>query len=174
MKRSELAKAIYELAHMEGEFVLSSKQKTNEYFDKYKFESHPTVLREVAKHIVRIMPHDTEAVAGIELGGIPLVTAVSLETGLPMALVRKQVKYYATSSMLEGADVAGKRVCLIEDIITTGHQTIDGRKKLTEHGALGKTTICVLLRADGAQANFQKAGLNLQPLFTVEALRSYQ
>ena len=125
MTRKELAQSIYKVAHLTGEFKLRSGLTSSEYFDKYRFEALPQLLREIATHLVPMVPKDSEILAGLEMGGIPIATALSMETGIPAAFIRKKAKIYGTCRFAEGADVKGKRLCLIEDIITTGGQVIE-------------------------------------------------
>jgi orotate phosphoribosyltransferase len=124
MTKKELAKKIYDVAHLTGSFTLRSGSVSNEYFDKYRFESNPEILREIAKQMVALIPPETEVLAGLEMGGIPIATALSLETGIPCVFVRKQAKSYGTRQFAEGMDVKGKNVCIIEDVITTGGQVV--------------------------------------------------
>ena len=90
MTKAELARRIYEAAHLEGEFLLRSGQISNEYFDKYRFESDPELLAAIAEQMEALLPEGTQWLAGLELGGVPLATALSLRTGLPVLFVRKR------------------------------------------------------------------------------------
>lgn len=101
---------------------------SGKYFDKYRFEDQPALLREVAKGMLKLMPSDTEILAGLELGGVPIATAMSLESGLPVAFVRKEAKTYGTCQAIEGRVVDGKRVCFIENVITTGGAVAKARQ----------------------------------------------
>ena len=96
MKKSEIAKRIYKIAHITGEFKLRSGQISNEYFDKYLFEAEPELLVEIAKIMKSFIPPETEIIAGLEMGGIPVVTALSLESRMKSAFVRKKAKEYGT------------------------------------------------------------------------------
>ena len=113
MNKTELAKKIYDVAHLTGEFKLRSGQISHEYFDKYRFEAQPALLREIAKQMVPLIPPGTEVLAGLEMGGIPIATALSLETGLPCVFVRKEAKAYGTCQFAEGLDVKGKKVLVL-------------------------------------------------------------
>src|SRR6478752_171042 len=96
MDKQELAKKVVEIALRRGEFKRRSWQTSNVYFDKYQFESSPRLLQEIARHMVALVPAATEVLAGLELGGVPIATALSFETGLPTAFVRKERKTYGT------------------------------------------------------------------------------
>lgn len=115
-----LPEAVRAVASLKGEFRLRSGRISSTYFDKYRFEADPVLLRRVAAAMIPLLPQGSEVLAGLELGGVPIATAMSLATGLPAAFVRKQAKDYGTCLAVEGSDVVGKRVVLVEDIITTG------------------------------------------------------
>lgn len=92
MEKELLAEKIYDISHIEGEFKLRSGTISNEYFDKYLFESNPEILRNIAEYLSKLIPSDTEVLAGLEMGGIPIATALSLQTGIPAVYVRKKSK----------------------------------------------------------------------------------
>jgi orotate phosphoribosyltransferase len=92
MDKAQLASAIAAVSSLSGEFTLRSGAMATEYFDKYRFEGDPTLLRAIAEHLEALIPPETDALAGLELGGVPLATALSLRTGLPVVFVRKQAK----------------------------------------------------------------------------------
>jgi orotate phosphoribosyltransferase len=172
MTRSELAQAIYSLSHLTGTFTLRSGMVSNEYFDKYLFESRPEVLRAIAKHLAPMIPSDVEVLAGLEMGGIPIVTALSLETGLPAAFVRKKAKEYGTRRCAEGAQVYGKRTLIIEDVITSGGQVISSAQDLKNTGASLSGVLCVIDREQGGREKLTGAGLALHSLFTMTELKA--
>ena len=99
--------------------------------------------------MVALVPAGTEVLAGLELGGVPIATALSFETGLPVAFVRKERKSYGTCLIAEGAALKGKRVCIVEDVITTGGAVIDSAHELRAEGALLDTVLSVIFRGDG-------------------------
>lgn len=172
MQKAELAKKIYEVAYLKGEFKLRSGKTSNEYFDKYRFEARPEILREIAKHMKTLIPADTEVLAGLEMGGIPIATALSLETGIPCAFVRKKAKEYGTCLFAEGIDVKAKKVLVIEDVVTTGGQVALSSKDLRSLGALITTVLCAIHRGPEAVDLLKKEGLQLKALFTMEELKS--
>ena len=119
MNRIELAKKIFQASHLTGTFTLRSGQISNEYFDKYLFESEPGLLAEIASHMSGLIPEETEILAGLEMGGIPIATVMSQVTGIPALFVRKKAKEYATCRLAEGGVVAGRRLVITEDVVTT-------------------------------------------------------
>ena len=128
------------------------------------------MLGEIASELAPLIPPETEVLAGLELGGVPVATALSLETGLPAAFVRKEAKTYGTAKLAEGSDIAGKRVLVVEDVITTGGQVVQSTAELRERGALVDTVVCVIDRSDGDHARLATASLDVRSLFTMADL----
>ncbi len=167
MGKNDIAKWIYQASHLNGEFKLRSGKISNEYFDKYLFEAEPKLLMEIAKIMKTLIPRGTEIIAGLEMGGIPVVTALSVESGIKSAFVRKKAKEYGTCKIAEGADVSDKNVCVIEDVVTTGGQIIESVKELRKRGAKIDTVLCVILRDDKAIETLANEGLKIIPAFTM-------
>lgn len=174
MNRFTLAKVIYEISKLQGEFTLRSGQQATEYFDKYLFEAQPKLLAEIARQLVSSIPANTEVLAGLEMGGIPIATALSLETNIPQLFVRKQAKIYGTCKMAEGGAVEGKQLLIIEDVVTSGGAIIDAVRQLRKLGATVDRAICVIDRQGSGQKNLRSAGIKLNALFTKSYLESAQ
>ena len=170
--KEQTAREIYGSAHLTGTFTLRSGQVSNEYFDKYLFEAKPALLEAIADVMRVSIPKGTEVLAGLEMGGIPVVTALSLQTGLAAAFVRKKAKEYGTCKQAEGADTAGKRVCIVEDVVTTGGAIIDGVRELRRLGAEVDTVLCVVQRSPKAAEILAEHGLKLVPAFTMEEIQA--
>ena len=146
MDKDQLAKRIYSISHLTGNFILRSGKESKEYFDKYMFESDPLLLTEIARHLSELIPEGTEVLAGLELGGVPIATALSLETGIPAVFVRKKAKSYGTKNLAEGFDVREKKTCIIEDVTSTGGQIAESARELRKLGAIVDNVICVIVR----------------------------
>lgn len=170
--RAALAAQLYDVAHLSGQFLLRSGTTATEYFDKYQFESRPTLLREVAAWMVDLIPPDTEVLAGLELGGVPVATALSLQTGLPVAFVRKQAKTYGTCRIAEGVELDGRRVTVVEDVVTSGGQIVLSVQDLRDAGAQVGVALCVIDREAGGGDALAEIGIALSPLFRADELRS--
>jgi len=166
LSKTELAQEVAKIATLSGEFTLRSGLVSNTYFDKYRFEGAPTLLAPLAKQMALLLPPETEIIAGLELGGVPLVTALSLETGLPAAFVRKEAKTYGTCRAIEGQDVDGKKVTFIEDVITTGGAVSDAYNLAVAEGAEILTVICAIWRGEGAPHIKNTPSLKVAPVFT--------
>lgn len=171
MTKKELGKEIYNTAHLTGEFLLRSGQISNEYFDKYLFESVPSLLSEISNHMINLIPDGTEILAGLEMGGIPIATSLSMQTKIPAIFVRKKAKEYGTRKIAEGIDFYGKNLTVIEDVVTTGGQIIKSVEELRKLGGKTDTVMCVIVRDPKAFENLEAAGLRLIPLFTMDELK---
>lgn len=166
MTHQELALKVFKACHLTGEFKLRSGQTSHEYFDKYKFESEPGLLKEIAKQLAPLIPKDTEVLAGLEMGGIPVATALSLETGIPVSFIRKKAKDYGTCLFAEGIHIENKKVCIIEDVITSGGQVILSAADLRSVKANITTVICVINRGgDEAIQKLNAIDLQVKSLF---------
>jgi orotate phosphoribosyltransferase len=119
------------------------------YFDKYKFESDPVLLRRIAQRMLLRLPAETECLAGLELGGIPIATAMSLESGLPVVFVRKKPKDYGTCQAVEGTNIRGRRTALIEDVVTTGGAVASAAALVRATGAEVIAVVCAIWRGEG-------------------------
>jgi orotate phosphoribosyltransferase len=167
----ELGRKIYQTAHLTGEFVLRSGITTNEYFDKYRFEADPVLLDTIAEAMAPLVPADTDVLAGLEMGGIPVVTALGRHTGLPCAFVRKQAKTYGTCRLAEGTEVADRRVLVVEDVVTSGGQIVLSTQDLRALGATITDALCVIDREQGGTESLATANITLRSLLTATNLR---
>lgn len=131
----DLARRVREAALLEGDFVLSSGERSSFYVDKYLFSTEPGLLKDVADALSGTIPEDVDRLAGVELGAVPLVVAAALSTGIPYVIVRKSEKEYGTGKGVEGNFEPGERVALIEDVVTTGTQAVKAARHLSEAGA---------------------------------------
>ena len=167
-----LAARVYAASHLRGTFVLRSGRKADHYFDKYRFESDPILLADIVEAMVPLVPGGTEGLAGLELGGVPLATMLSSVTGLPAFFVRKEPKKYGTERVCEGGDVAGRRLLLIEDVVTTGGQLVLSAQDLRAEGAVVEHALCVIDREGGGVGVAAAEGIALAALFTMRELET--
>lgn len=173
MTRDALARAIADVALLRGTFTLRSGRTSNYYLDKYLFSTRPEVLKPLAAlfaqriaDIQKRLNLRADRLAGAELGGIPLVTAASLETGIPALFVRGQKKEYGTARRLEGALQAGDKVIIVEDVATTGGAALDAAAALKAEGAVILAIIAAIDRQEGARENIEETGIHFESLFT--------
>lgn len=166
MEKAQLIKRIRESALLRGTFTLRSGRTSSYYLDKYLFETQPDILDALGDLFAEHVDDSITRVAGAELGGIPLVTVTSLKTGKPSALVRNQKKDYGTAKQLEGKLDAGDRVVLVEDVVTTGGQTLEAAKVIRDAGATVVKIIVVIDRQEGARENIEGEGFDMHALLT--------
>jgi len=165
-----LAARVFAASHLTGTFVLRSGRKADHYFDKYRFESDPALLGDIIAALVPLVPAGVDGLAGLELGGVPLATMLSSVTGLPAYFVRKEPKKYGTEKVCEGGDVEGKRLLLIEDVVTTGGQVVLSVQDLRAEGAIVEHALCVIDREGVGSDVVGAEGIELRALFTMHDL----
>lgn len=172
MEREELARRILAVSRLKGEFTLRSGQTSDTYFDKYRFEADPVLLAALATHMEPLVPAGTQVLAGLELGGVPLATALGLRSGLPLAFVRREAKTYGTCRLAEGTDLDGRTVLVVEDVISTGGQVIESTRALEAAGARIVGILVVIDRQTGGRKNIEASGWPLASVFTREELEA--
>ena len=165
-----LAADVDACCRLTGEFTLRSGQVSSEYFDKYLFEAQPALLARVVEQMIGLVPDGTELLGGLELGGVPIATVLSARTEVPTLFVRKAAKEYGTCKLAEGPDVAGRRVTLVEDVITTGGAVRDATRALREAGAVVETVVCAIDRSPEGENPLADVGLEVRPVLTKSML----
>jgi orotate phosphoribosyltransferase len=170
---AELAGAIGAKALLEGDFVLRSGRRSRYYLDKYRFETDPELLRllgeRLAEAVAAYEPSST-LLAAPELGAVLLVTATSLASGHPFLVVRNQAKAYGTGNRLEGVYEPGARVCMIEDIVTSGGAAAESVQALREAGLECRTVVCVVDREEGGSEELRRHAVELRSLFRAKEI----
>jgi orotate phosphoribosyltransferase len=155
-----------------GDFTLTSGAKSRYYVDVKAASTDPRTLRGIAQAMAAVArragPFD--AVAGMELGAVPIATAVSLESGLPLLIVRKGERQHGTGKRIEGRDPAGLRVFVVEDVTTSGGSTVEAVKALRAAGAAVAHACVVVDREAGAVAALASLDVKLHPLVSVSEL----
>jgi orotate phosphoribosyltransferase len=165
-----LARDLDACCRLRGRFTLRSGQVSNEYMDKYRFESDPVLLQRVVARMRDLVPDGTGLLGGLELGGVPLVTMLSFATGIPALFVRKQAKEYGTRQIAEGADPAGHNVMLVEDVITTGGAVAAAAQALRALGATVTTVVCAIDRSRPGQNALAAEGIEVRSVLTRQQL----
>lgn len=165
-----LAKRVKDIAELSGEFTLRSGKVSDKYFDKYKFEAEPKLLADLAQQMVKLIPDGTEVLCGLEMGGIPIATMMSHYSGIPTAFIRKAAKEYGTCKYAEGTDLIGKRIVLVEDVVSSGGAIIDATKMLRADGINVDVTICAIDRETGGKERLAIENITLVSLLTATDL----
>jgi orotate phosphoribosyltransferase len=169
-ERKELGRELVAASYLKGDFVLRSGKRSNRYFDKFLFETDPALLRRLGHHLAQLVPAETQRLAAPELGAVLLGGAVSMETGLPLVLVRKEPKGYGTSKQIEGRFEPGERVTVIEDVVTTGGDSLRSAQVLRDAGVEVIHLVVVLDRGEGGEESIRRAGIPYTPLFRITDL----
>ncbi|MFC6592495.1 orotate phosphoribosyltransferase [Deinococcus lacus] len=165
MNRTELARVIGQRTRLSGSFTLRSGVVSDSYFDKYRFESDPKLLSAVAEALAPLVPARTDYLAGLELGGVPVATMLSNVTGIPAVFVRKEAKTYGTCQLVEGADIEGKRLTIVEDVISSGGAVKDAVNALRERSAIVEHVVCVIDRETGGIEKLEELNLAVKALY---------
>jgi orotate phosphoribosyltransferase len=168
--REALARDLVAASYLKGDFVLRSGKRSNRYFDKFLFETDPQLLKRMGSHLAQLVPKDTQRLAAPELGAVLLGGAVSMETGLPLLLVRKEPKGYGTGKQLEGRFTTGERITVIEDVVTTGGDSLRSIQVLREASLEVIHLVVVLDRGEGGEENIREARIPYSPLFRITDL----
>ena len=168
MTDEELKLALREAAYLEGDFVLRSGKRSRYYLDKYRFETRPDILGALGERIAAAVAEAEPGavrLAGPELGAVALAAAGSLASGLPFLIVRKEAKEYGTSNRLEGAYDEGDRVCLVEDVVTSGGALLEAVEALRAGGLVVETAVCVVDREEGGAEALDRQAVRLHAIF---------
>lgn len=146
-----------------GDFTLTSGKKSRYYIDIKEAVTRPEVLRRIVREMA---PHASgyDRVAGVELGAIPIVVALALETSLPYIMIRKRERVHGTKRVFEGSVGRDDRVLLVEDVTTSGGSVGRAAEVLRAAGAIVDRVLCVVDREEGAQESLRKIGIDLVPL----------
>lgn len=156
----QLVRRMVEASELHGDFVLSSGQRSSVYFDKFRFLCDPALLDDVAAEVATRLAPDTQLVGAPEGAAMLLVAAVSLRTGLPLTVVRKEAKAYGTRAQVEGDVPAGARTTLVEDVSTTGHQVQRAAEVLAASGADVRRIVLAIDR--GGADHLRTAGYEVE------------
>lgn len=165
---SEISKALEECGALQfGEFTLASGAKSNYYINIKKASTNPHVLYLISQLMAEKMQVENirpDRIAGVVLGSIPLAAALSMATGIPYVMVRKEQKDHGTQKLIEGDLNPGDKVLVVEDVITTAGSSIKAIGTLRESGAEVTGIISVVDREGGGRENLAEIGVELYSL----------
>lgn len=155
-----------------GKFTLSSGKESDYYVDIKRAVTNPDILGLAAEIISqKIEETSVDKIAGPALGAIPLVTAVSLESGISMLMIRSARKDYGTSHLIEGEIKKGDQVVVLEDVTTTGNSLLKAIGVILEAGGEINRAFVIVDRIEGAKDIFKEKGIDFEPLITIDELR---
>jgi orotate phosphoribosyltransferase len=151
-----------------GKFILSSGKESDYYVNMKTCITDPKILKTIAKIVTSEISTDKiDKIAGPALGAVPIATAISLESEIPMLMIRKAKKGYGTSKLIEGTLEKGDSVVVVEDVTTTGNSLLKAIKAIEENGGNVKRAVVVVDRDEGAIENLKKEGILLEPLLSI-------
>lgn len=165
----ELIGDIMRVAYVKGDFQLAEGIRRDYYFDKYAFQTRPAILRRLGRLLAELVPRDTARLAAPALGAVALGTAVSLELGLPLVIVRADAGP-EHERPLEGELYADEHVTLVEDVVVTGDRASRAVAHVRGAGARVPCIVTVLDRCEGAAARFAEESIDYRSLFTPKEL----
>jgi orotate phosphoribosyltransferase len=171
----ELKLALREHAYLEGDFLLRSGKRSRYYLDKYRFETRPELLAALGERIaaeVAALEPEARRLAAPVLGAVVLATAASLASGLPFVIVRDAAKEYGTANQLEGAYEQGERVCLVEDVVSSGGALLEAVSALRDAGLTVETAVCVVDREEGGAEALASESVRLSPIFRASDIQN--
>ncbi|MEN9213297.1 MAG: orotate phosphoribosyltransferase [Thermostichus sp. DG02_3_bins_51] len=178
--REKLLYLLTQLAYREGSFTLTSGRQSDYYINCKAVTLHPQGAYLVGSLLHRLLPPQTEAIAGMTLGADPILTAVSLASlqgepaNLPALIVRKQAKGHGTQAWLEGPELApGTRVWILEDVVTTGGSALKAVERVRAAGYCVEGILALVDRLEGAEACYREAGIPFRRLLTIDEIRAY-
>ena len=180
-QRARLAQLVEELAVVRGKVTLASGLESDFYVDMRRATLH----HEAAPLIGHVMldmleeaglgPEDIDAVGGLTMGADPVATAMlhaaaSRGLDLDAFVVRKAAKDHGMRRRIEGPEVAGRRVVVLEDTSTTGGSPLEAVAALREAGAEVRAVAVVVDRDTGAREPVEAAGLPYHPALGLDDL----
>jgi len=151
-----------------GHFVLTSGAVSDYYVDIKKASTNPIVLKTIASHMESIAMQDYDVIAGMELGAVPLIVALSLRTNIPFVIIRKEKRKHGTGKQIEGPSVTNKKVLIVEDVTTSGGSVVNTIQILRQNNAKLDKVITVVDRESGARKKIEQLDLQFIPLITVD------
>jgi orotate phosphoribosyltransferase len=175
--RQGLLDLLCQLAYREGDFTLSSGQKSTYYINGKQVTLHPQGALATGRLLLGLLAPEVVAVAGLTLGADPIVTAVSVVGAyegrdVPALIVRKTVKAHGTQVYVEGLPLpAGSLVVVLEDVVTTGQSAMLAVERLREAGYRVEEVITLVDRQQGGAAFYESQGLKFQSVFTIADLQ---
>lgn len=176
--RQQLLDLLCEVAYKEGDFTLSSGQKSSYYINGKQVTLHPYGAVGVGQILLSLLPENTQAVAGLTLGADPIVTAVSVVAAyegraIAPLIIRKEAKGHGTQAYIEGLTLpANSSVVVLEDVVTTGGSAMKAVQRLRDAGYSVEEVISLVDRQQGGAELYEKEGLKFQAVFTIQDLQT--
>ncbi len=175
--RQSLLDLLINFAYREGNFTLSSGQKSSYYINGKEVTLRAEGALAVGYLLLDKLPQDTQAVAGLTLGADPIVTAVSIVSAwenrpIPALIIRKQAKGHGTKAYIEGPNLeAGAKVVVLEDVVTTGKSAMLAVERLREAGYEVNQVISLVDRQQGGAEFYHQQNLGFEAIFGLDEIQ---
>jgi orotate phosphoribosyltransferase len=153
-----------------GDFTLTSGRKSSFYVDVKKASTKPAILALISKMMSEHIGEE-KLLAGMELGAVPIVVGLALESGIPYVILRKGKREHGTGKQIEGEYQAGQEVLIVEDVATTGGSIVKSADILREAGLTVSRSLVVVDREEGATEALTEVGIELIPLVRMSQIR---
>jgi orotate phosphoribosyltransferase len=177
--RSYLLDLFARFAYQEGDFLLSSGQRSPYYINGKQVTLSAEGGLAIGRLLLSLLPQGTQAVAGLTLGADPIVSAVSVVSAyencpLRALIIRKEAKGHGTQAYLEGPILPpGAKVVVLEDVVTTGKSALLAVERLQAAGYRVEDIIALVDRQQGGAQLYQSKGLNFQALFSIQDIQEH-
>jgi len=170
MKKQELIKLLKDCEAIKfGRFVLTSGAVSDYYIDIKKASTNPKILKKIAE-MMSEYAKGYDLIAGMELGAVPLVTALSLQTNIPFVIIRKEKKEHGTVKQIEGYDVKEKRVLVVEDVTTSGNSVVKTINIIRQNHGIVDEVLVVVDRESGAEKKLLDLDVSFIPILSVSEI----
>jgi orotate phosphoribosyltransferase len=175
--RDYLLTLLCQLAYQEGDFTLSSGQKSTYYINCKPVTLHPFGALATGRLLLPLLSAGTQGVAGLTLGADPIVSSVSVVSALEeqpvfALIIRKEAKGHGTQAYIEGPVIAGSKVAVLEDVVTTGQSALTAVQRLKDAGYQVDQVISLVDRQQGGAELYAQASLEFISLFNITDLQA--
>lgn len=156
-----------------GRFTLKSGIESPFYVDLRPLSSDPKILKLLANYLLDMLPLDNfDLICGVPYAALPMATAMSLESYIPLIIKRKEAKQYGTKKILEGIFTTGQNCLLVEDVITSGASLLETIPEIENEGITVSDIVVVLDRQQGGKQILENKGFRVHTLFMISEVCS--
>ena len=151
-----------------GRFTLKSGIESPFYVDLRPLASDPKILKNLANYLLDMLPLDNfDLICGVPYAALPMATAMSLESYIPLIMKRKEAKQHGTKKLIEGIYTKGQNCLLVEDVITSGKSLLETIPEIESEGITVSDIVVVLDRQQGGKELLESKGYHVHTLFTI-------